>query len=208
MGKLVTIIGNSGAGKTTLTRRLCETWKNQYTPFLEQHAERPFQQNFQQHLKENSLANQIDYMLYRAEQEQTIRQHDLVGVQDGGLDQDFYIFTRLFFEKGYLAQSEFDLCQRLYNLLRQLLPYPDVVILLDAPLDILMKRRLQRARRLDIAQQSDLSTMEGLIHDWMLQEPFAHATIRIDVSQDDPGFSNNLERISQIIAKAGKYTSG
>jgi len=202
MGKLVTIIGNSGAGKTTLTRLLCETWDHRYTPFLEQHIERPFQQTFQQNLSKNSLANQIDYMLYRAEQEQTIRQHALIGVQDGGLDQDFFIFIRLFYAKGYLKQPEFELCQRFYTLLRQVLPYPDVVILLSAPVDILVKRRSQRAREIDITQQDDLNAMEGLIQDWMRQSPFTNSTVLVDVSRDDPGLSNNLERISQIIEQS------
>jgi deoxyadenosine/deoxycytidine kinase len=204
MGKLVTIIGNSGVGKTTLTRLLCETWDHRYSPFLEQHIERPFQQTFQRDLTENSLANQIDYMLYRAEQERSIRQSELIGVQDGGLDQDFYVFTRLFYAKGYLNQPEFELCQRFYSLTRQLLPYPDVIILLDAPVDVLMKRRSLRARKLDVAQQGDLNAMAGLIQDWMRLEPFANSTFRIDVSQHDPNFSKSLEGIAQIIAGTGR----
>jgi deoxyadenosine/deoxycytidine kinase len=141
-------------------------------------------------------------MLYRAEQECTIRQRELIGVQDGGLDQDFYVFTRLFYAKGYLKQPEFELCQRFYTWLCQVLPHPDVVILLSAPVDILVKRRSQRARRIDIAQHDDLSAIEGLIQDWMRQEPFANSSVSIDVSRDDPGFSNNLELISQIIEKS------
>ncbi len=199
MGKLVTIIGNSGAGKTTLTRLLHETWGHRYMPFLEQHTERPFQQNFQDDLTKNSLANQIDYMLYRAEQERAIRQSETIGVQDGGLDQDFHVFTRLFYAKGYLKQPEFELCRRFYSMLRQMLPYPDVVVLLKAPVEILLKRRSQRARKLDVAQQDDLIIMEGLIQDWMLIQPFTNSFVSIDVSQDDPGLSNSLERISQII---------
>jgi deoxyadenosine/deoxycytidine kinase len=202
MGKLVTIIGNSGAGKTTLTRLLCKTWNDRYTPFFEQHAERPFQQTFQQNLSENSLANQIDYMMYRAEQEQLIRQGEMIGLQDGGLDQDFYVFTRLFYSKGYLRQAEFELCQRFYTLMRQVLTYPDVVILLNAPLDILVERRSRRARSIDIAKQDDLIVMEALIQDWMRQEPFVHSTINIDMSRDDPDFSSNLELISQVIEKS------
>ncbi|MDR3576791.1 MAG: deoxynucleoside kinase [Anaerolineaceae bacterium] len=202
MGKLITIIGNSGAGKTTLTHLLCETWGYRYTAFLEQHAERPFQQNFQQDLTKNSLANQIDYMLYRAEQELYIRNSDLIGVQDGGLDQDFYVFTRLFYSKGYLRQSEFELCQRFYTLTRQVQPYPDVIILLNASVDILRERRSQRARKLDIAQQDDLLEMDRLIQDWTRQKPFSDTIIHMDVSQEDVDFSNSLQRLSQIIEKS------
>ena len=89
MGKLITIVGNSGVGKTTLANELCRVIS--FITGLEQHEERPFQKQFSLDLRRYALANQIDYLLYRAEQEQYIRQSDSVGIQDGGLEDDFYV---------------------------------------------------------------------------------------------------------------------
>jgi deoxyadenosine/deoxycytidine kinase len=102
MGKLVTIVGNTGCGKTTLAKIICHS--SRYTAFLEQHRERPFQETFMQDLKTAAFPNQVDFMLFRAEQEAVIRTSDIVGIQDGGLDQDFHIFTRLFYLNNYLSE--------------------------------------------------------------------------------------------------------
>ena len=66
MNKLIVIVGPSGVGKTTLARALCE--KHDFAIAYEQHEERPFQTLFKQDPK-YALANQLDYLLYRAEQE-------------------------------------------------------------------------------------------------------------------------------------------
>ena len=64
MGKLITIVGNAGIGKTTLTKLLCRDMR--FFPALESHAERPFQQLFAQNLQRYALANQFDYHLLLA----------------------------------------------------------------------------------------------------------------------------------------------
>ena len=167
MGKLITIIGNSGTGKTTFAVKLCEAAS--YHALLEQHKERPFQQQFSNDLKQFSLSNQMDYLLFRAEQEIYARQNDVVGVQDGGLDQDFHVFTKLFFQKGYLDEEAFRLCERMYLTLRQLLPMPDLIIQLSTPIPVLVRRRANRKRDLDIAKTEDLEIMEELLQSWGIQ---------------------------------------
>ena len=74
MGKLITIVGNSGAGKTTLTHRICTAFH--LVSALEQHAKRPFQQLFSEDLHRYSLGNQVDYLLLRAEQEWSMNAKD------------------------------------------------------------------------------------------------------------------------------------
>ena len=70
MGKLITIIGPSGVGKTALVRALARA--HDFATALEQHDKRPFQALFKQDPR-YGLANQIDYFLLRAEQERTLR---------------------------------------------------------------------------------------------------------------------------------------
>jgi deoxyadenosine/deoxycytidine kinase len=192
MGKLIAIIGNCGTGKTTLAQALCEN--GPYTALLEQHKERPYQAQFSNELQRFSLSNQFDYMLFRAEQEINARSKDIVGVQDGGLDQDFHVFTRLFQRKGYLDQGEFQLCERLYSALRRLLPYPDLFIKLSAPKPILVERRAKRKRNLDIVVTEDLEEIELLIQDWLPKMGPAHI-ISIDTREDDPACARIIESL-------------
>ena len=154
MGKIVIVVGNSGVGKTTLTRLLCE--QGGYEAGLEQIGERPFQNQFARDLQRFALANQFDFLLFRSEQELLIRTGDNDGILDGGLEQDFAIFTRHFFNNGYLTEPEFRLCERLVGRLRQVLPPPELVIHLNAPLETIAERYAKRGRPLEIARQSDL----------------------------------------------------
>lgn len=200
MGKLITIVGNSCTGKTTLTLKLCET--KPYYALLEQHKERPFQKQFSTDLRKFSLSNQIDYLLFRAEQEIYTRQNNVIGVQDGGLDQDFYIFTKLFYNKGYLAEEEFHLCERMFSILRQFLPLPDLIIKLSAPKSILVNRRAKRKRNLDIVESEDLDELEHLIQDW-ISKIVSSPIIYLDTSDDDPSYERVIgslvSRVSDIL---------
>ncbi|HTO99950.1 MAG TPA: deoxynucleoside kinase [Anaerolineales bacterium] len=185
MGRLIAVIGNCGSGKTALTRAL--SGKYRLTPLLEQHVERPFQAEFQSDLLSYALANQFDYLLFRAGQELSLRASGDNGIVDGGLDQDFHVFTKLFLQKGFLDQREYDLCERLYLTLRQTLHPPDLFVRLTTPLETLRQRRFARSRSLDIVTAEDLPAIDGLLADWM--DGNAIPVIHFDTSADDPGYS-------------------
>jgi deoxyadenosine/deoxycytidine kinase len=196
VGKLIAIIGNVGVGKTTLARILADWLPAQ--AWLEQHAERPYQMQFASELKTDALQNQVDYLLFRGGQEAQGRRSPLAGIFDGGMDLDFELFTRLFFQRGYLKQAEFEVCERLYRALRLTLPDPDLIINLKAPLPLLKRRMQVRRRQLEAVKPDDLPVIQLLIDDW--RRRLENATVfDVDAGADDPTYSATLARLGELI---------
>ncbi len=208
MSHLIALIGNTGVGKTSLARALRAA--HPFNAGFEQHAERPFQALFKAD-RRYALANQVDYMLLRAEQERDLRNRPETGLVDGGLDQDYHVFTRLFHARGYLDEAEFDLCRRLYETIRASQPLPDLVIFLSARWETIRHRLAQRDR-INIASGDDLELIQAYLEQWMTSLA-PERIIRLEVSNASPDYSEVVpDLLGQIRARlgldAGSYDTG
>jgi deoxyadenosine/deoxycytidine kinase len=170
MGKLISVVGNIGAGKTTLVKLLCE--RGAFIPYWERPEERPFQAAFTEDMKKWALANQMDFLLFRAKQELITRQRNEIAIMDGGFDQDFYVFTRNLFNKGHLLQGEFDICEDFYHFARRFLPPPDLLIRIVINLPTLLKRRSSRVRKTvdESFDEQIFIDLERLLDEWLSNE--------------------------------------
>jgi len=195
MGKLITVVGPSGVGKTALVRAL--TKAGDFATAFEQHEERPFQQLFEQDAR-YGLANQIDYFLLRAEQERILRASPQTGLIDGGLDLDYHGFTRLFHARDLLNEPEFDLCRRLYETLRSLMPLPELIVRLRAD-EITVAGRLSARERINIALVEDTALFESFLDEWLATVPFQQV-LEIDVSNETLDYNRSITKIIDKIS--------
>jgi deoxyadenosine/deoxycytidine kinase len=208
MGKLIIITGNTGVGKTTLARALAKA--GDFNLALEQHSERPFQALFKLD-PHYALANQVDYLLLRAEQERDLRLSPQTGLVDGGLDQDFHGFTRLFHARALLSDTEFDLCRRLYTFCRTELPPPDLTIHLTAS-NGAIRQRLAGRDRINIARADDLALLDSYLDEW-LASLTSERILRLDVSSTSPAYIEVLPVLltrirTRLGLDAGTYETG
>ena len=190
MNKLIVIVGASGVGKTTLANALSA--KRDFATAYEQHGERPFQALFQQDAK-YALANQLDYLLHRAEQERELRKSDKPALMDGGLDLDFHGFTHLFHARGWLTNAEFNLCRRFYQHTRALLPLPELIISLRASEETI-RARLTFRNRINIASSEDTRDLDQFINNWLASVP-KNNILELDVSNEDSSYSKSVPLI-------------
>ena len=192
MNKLIEVIGASGTGKTALVHALAKTGR--FVTAYEEHAERPFQALFKNDAR-YALANQIDYLLLRAEQEAQLRASvsAQTGVMDGGLDLDFHGFTRLFHHHGLLTDSEFALCRRFYAFLRERAPLPELIVRLSAD-EITVASRLSSRDRINIARAEDTALFNSFLDEWLAAIPADHV-LKLDVSNETLDYSKSVKTI-------------
>ena len=190
MSKLIAIVGASGVGKTALVQALARV--HPFATAYEQHAERPFQTLFKND-SHYALANQIDYLLLRAEQEKTLRASPQMGLIDGGLDLDFHGFTRLFHSRGLLTDPEFVLCQRVYTFIRAMMPRPELIVRLHAD-EMTVAERLSTRARINIANAEDRALFNSFLDEWLAGIP-SEDLLELDVSDEDIDYSKSVNII-------------
>ena len=188
MNKLIAVVGPSGVGKTALAQALANAYP--FRTAYEEHTERPFQVLFRQD-RRYALANQLDYLLRRAEQERRLRASPQMGLMDGGLDLDFHGFTRLFHSRGLLTDPEFDLCQRVYFFARQALPPPELIVRLCAE-EATVAARLSARDRINIASAEDTVRFNSFLDGWLASLPLDQV-LELDVSQETLDYARSVK---------------
>jgi len=190
MNKLIAVVGASGVGKTSLVQALARA--HPFVTAYEQHAERPFQTLFKNDSR-YAFANQIDYLMLRAEQEKALRASEQTGLTDGGLDLDFHGFTRLFHSRGLLTDPEFDLCRRVYNFVRATIPRPEPIVHLQAD-KLTVASTLSTRNRINIATTEDIALFNSFVEEWLTGVP-SENLLQLDVSNEDIDYSKSVDII-------------
>lgn len=137
--RYIAVEGPIGVGKTSLTKRLADTFN--YDVLLEKAEENPFLERFYQDPARHALSTQLFFLFQRSQQIQELRQDDLfqpVRVADFLIEKD-----RLFAQQN-LDSDEYELYLNVYRHLTIDAPAPDLVIYLQAPTNILMNRIRKR----------------------------------------------------------------
>jgi deoxyadenosine/deoxycytidine kinase len=138
--RYVVVEGPIGAGKTTLARRLAAHLGAE--SLLEQPAENPFLPRFYEDMARFALPTQLFFLFQRSRQLEPLAQLDLFSrptVSDFLLDKD-PLFARI-----TLSGDELALYERIFESLRPRSPTPDLVVYLQAKLEVLSERVKKRA---------------------------------------------------------------
>ena len=135
----IVVEGPIGVGKTTLAKRLAKTFDTEL--MLELAAENPFLPRFYSDPKSVALPTQLFFLFQRAKQLEALRQTDMFkSVQVS----DFLIEKDKLFASVTLDDDELALYHQVYDRLTLDSPVPDLVFYLQAPIDILMQRIIER----------------------------------------------------------------
>jgi len=138
----IVIEGPIGVGKTTLARRLCASLEAE--PVLEQAAENPFLERFYRNPRDGALPTQLYFLFQRAQQLAALNQQDLFAPLRVG---DYLLEKDRLFARVTLDDAEFGLYEQVHAKLDIQAPKPDLVVYLQAPVDVLLERIAKRGIR-------------------------------------------------------------
>ena len=198
----ITIEGNIGAGKTTLSHLLSRHFNARL--ILEEFADNPFLPKFYENPKLYAFPLELFFMAERYKQlKDLIQQKDLfqnVTISD-------YLFTKcLLFAKVNLPDDEFRLYQRLFDIIHQQLLQPDLLIYLHTPVSRLQQniKKRNRAYEKNIADEYLFSIQETYTH---YIKDHNIKTLFIDASNAD--FLGNEKHLKIVIdALENDYEQG
>jgi deoxyadenosine/deoxycytidine kinase len=134
--------GPIGVGKTSLAIKLAASLGAEQV--LEQADQNPFLERFYRNPRAGALPAQLYFLFQRAQQLAALRQHDLfapVRVADYLLEKD-RLFARV-----TLDDEEFRLYEMIHQRLAIDVAAPDLVVYLQAPVDVLIERINRRGIR-------------------------------------------------------------
>lgn len=197
----IVVEGPIGVGKTTLAKKIANTYSSEL--LLEGAADNPFMSKFYENPKAAALSTQLFFLLQRARQMQDLRQEDMfspVRIADFLMEKD-----RLFAEIT-LNDDELKLYEQVYEQLTFDVPVPDLVVYLQAPVEVLLgrieNRGIQHERLIETSYLQRLSDayVEFFYH-------YTDAPLLI-VNAADTDFVNNENDYQQLLERLKTIRSG
>ena len=199
--EFIVVEGPIGVGKTTLARRLAESFGSDL--LLEGAEENPFLERFYQDPRSAALQTQLFFLFQRAQQLKSLRQGDMfqpVRVADYIIEKD-----RLFAELT-LDKEEFKLYEQVYAHVTLDAPQPDLVVYLQAPVEVLRRRISERGRSYE--RNMDMDYLHRLIQSYMqFFHHYSEAPLLI-VNAAEIDFAHNQQDYEMLLAQVRKIRSG
>lgn len=153
--KFIAIEGNIGSGKTTLASLLSKDFNTRL--ILEQFSENPFLPRFYQSPKENAFPLELFFMAERYHQLKHGYEQDLF--QPNVIADYYFIKSKLFAQRN-LEADEFQLFNRLFEIMFSSVSTPDLVVYLYSDIDKLQKNIKKRGRIFE--QEISDNYLEGI----------------------------------------------
>lgn len=201
---LVVVAGNIGAGKTSLTERIGARlgWWTGY----ESVSDNPYLPDFYADMHTWSFHLQIFFLGHRAEQYLEAARDARSAILDRSIYEDAYIFARALHHMGNLSERDYLAYRRLFELVVQGLPKPNLLIYLKAPVSVLGERIHRRARNMETGISAEyLSLLDSFYDEWL--KAFDLCPV-LTIRTDDLDFVHKSQHLETVVERIQDKLAG
>ncbi|MEX0813549.1 MAG: deoxynucleoside kinase [Chitinophagales bacterium] len=188
----LTIEGNIGSGKTSLSKMLAEQYNTDL--LLEEFAENPFLPDFYKNPDRYAFQLELFFMAGRYEQmKERLLNRDLFGQK---IISDYLFSKSLLFASVTLKSQEYKLYRKLFSIIYSSLPLPGISIYLWNDIDRLLQNIKKRGR--DYEQEISADYLEKIQNAYLNYFKNHHKKPYLILDVSDVDFVNNAEDFKKI----------
>jgi deoxyadenosine/deoxycytidine kinase len=191
----IAIVGNIGAGKTTLTELLAKNYN--FEPIYEAVDNNPYLEDFYSDMKRWSFNLQIYFLNSRFRQIVDIQKGTKNIIQDRTIYEDAYIFAENLHDMGLMTTRDYENYKAIFENITAFIRPPDLLIYLKASVPTLVNNIQRRGREYEIGIRLDyLSKLNDKYQKWINNYRLGKLLI---LDKDKLDFANNTEDMATIV---------
>ena len=200
----IAVVGNIGAGKTTLTEMLAKHYK--WDPLYETVDNNPYLEDFYNDMKRWSFNLQVYFLNSRFQQIIEIQKVNKNIIQDRTIYEDAYIFAENLHEMGLMPSRDYENYKSIFENITAFIRPPDLVIYLKASVPTLVENIQRRGREYEAGIRLDyLQKLNNKYEKWIAHYNKGKVLI---LDKDKLDFANQDEHFSTIIAQVDHQIKG
>ncbi|CAM3673588.1 deoxynucleoside kinase [Sphingobacterium prati] len=193
----IAIVGNIGAGKTTLTELLASHFK--FEPQFEAVDNNPYLEDFYSDMKRWAFNLQIFFLNSRFRHIVKLQETNIDMIQDRTIYEDAYIFAENLYDMGLMSARDFENYSNIFQSIIHYIKPPDLLIYLKASVPTLVNNIQKRGRDYESAIRLDyLSKLNDKYDKWI--NNYKEGKVMI-LDKDNLDFTTNPEDLGGIIQK-------
>lgn len=200
----IAIVGNIGAGKTTLTGLLAKHlgWEPQF----EEVEDNPYLEDFYSDMKRWSFNLQIFFLNSRFRHIVELQKRHANIIQDRTIYEDAYIFAENLHDMGLMTTRDFENYSNIFESIVSFIKAPDLLIYLKASVPTLVDNIQLRGRDYEAGIRLDyLSKLNDKYQKWISNYQDGKLLI---LDKDRLDFANKPEDLGFVIEEIEKNLNG
>lgn len=193
----IAIVGNIGAGKTTLTKLLANHLK--WEPQFEAVDDNPYLEDFYSDMKRWAFNLQIYFLNSRFRHIVQLQEKGINIIQDRTIYEDAYIFAENLYDMGLMSARDFENYSSIFESIVSYIKPPDLLIYLRASVPTLVDNIQLRGREYESGIRLDyLSKLNAKYEKWI--KNYKEGKLLI-LDKDKLDFANNPEDLGFVVQK-------